>query len=517
MKSPPNFLLAVLALLCGGAALLFFWPVEAAGGGVFGHPTGGADLLEPARPPAAREAVPPTRPLPRVTVDLRARARILRAPHRPRCALVRGRAGGEVVAARSSWVAGSAALAALDVRARGRQLVRFDLPSGERLYHVVWLPDPDGGEEAAPLTVRLEPGGRYRGRVVDVAGRPIAGARIWLSGREATSGPDGIFVVDGLLARSGLPLVLRAPGMASRFEIVDLDRGTEDRVRAHTLESGAALVVQLAGRVPMRERARLYLVPASTQADTAARHYPFFLAGCGAGDPPGPDGVWRIEGLPAGVALRVIVRHPLAPAAEVVVPRLEPGGRRTATAVVKPRSRVLEGGVTDPRGRRPAGALVLSGPQTASPRVRDDVLLPAGAALPAAACAAFPDSKGRFVLGCRAEDVVTVRVPGGLGQQQRVRFGSLRRLRRVYVVPEASVAGGRDGLEIRVTRPARLRIRLDGDTVVPWVRFGAERPYWLPLREPAVLGVSVSVAPGAEAGAGRELLVVGRTILDVDS
>ena len=113
----------------------------------------------------------------------------------------------------------------------------------------------DGGEpvEVPVRTVLLEPGGVFRGRVVDEQGAPIAGGWAWLGGYEALpqldgvlrpdlraatlgvgaallgrSGVDGLFTVQGVNS-STLKLLVGAPGYAPREVELSLP---EDLLRA---------------------------------------------------------------------------------------------------------------------------------------------------------------------------------------------------------------------------------------------------------------------------------------------
>ncbi|MCZ7652200.1 MAG: carboxypeptidase-like regulatory domain-containing protein [Thermoanaerobaculia bacterium] len=105
-----------------------------------------------------------------------------------------------------------------------------------------------------PATLRLAPGARVVGRVVDEEGRPLPGARVsletWLaegygSRSSATTGEDGRWKISGLLPGRAA-LVLRADGRADDARQVELRAGGND-LGTDVLARGAALVVRLVG------------------------------------------------------------------------------------------------------------------------------------------------------------------------------------------------------------------------------------------------------------------------------
>jgi hypothetical protein len=160
--------------------------------------------------------------------------------------IVRNASGAPVSGALVTAVASNSPAVALASGLAGEDgRFRFLLPRGRGDVDLVvyssehpgeWRPKVDPAE---PAQIELRPGGALRGSVVDGAGRPVAGARVYVLGpsvpigREAEraapvppyldrritrAGPDGTFTVHGLEPSGSYWVSAWSPGMAAKYE-----------------------------------------------------------------------------------------------------------------------------------------------------------------------------------------------------------------------------------------------------------------------------------------------------------
>ena len=206
---------------------------------------------------------------------------------------------------------------ALLASAPGFRLARFALSDPDR---------PSGG----PVGIVLEPGSSLTGKVIDAAGKPLAGAALGpvvagLDAREdvrtrvvpqwTRSGADGAFRFDNLPGDTDLRFLARAHGkmtadVAFRSAAAGV-AGTSKTMRVELKPGGTAVAVRPGGR----------LTPAGpTWAGAVIR-----VNGNGFDDcaTAGPDGVARFAGLPPGsYSAEVIVDEPrFCRAAVVTLPK----------------------------------------------------------------------------------------------------------------------------------------------------------------------------------------------------
>ncbi len=217
--------------------------------------------------------------------------------------------GTTLVPAEVSWVAGSAALPGARIL-KGRQLVRFRLPGGQDIYRVVFLRRPDRDIEASWLG-----SGDYQGQVVGADQSPLAGASVWLAGKRAETDAEGRFHIPDLPLGSGLPLVIRAPGHAGTFRVLDLTRarGGRDPARnTFALAPGVDLQVRFMAPVEDLAKGAVFVQPEAGQGDEDTRllHQPFFMQAIEGGVPLDKDGLATVKGLPEDCRVQISVWHP---------------------------------------------------------------------------------------------------------------------------------------------------------------------------------------------------------------
>ena len=207
MTKAPRFLaLAVIAVLAG----LGLWLVLQ----VTGSPAGVPEHPSPIGEGQRLERVPI--PLPEivrevtgleVAIEMRTRARILPPTPSPEGRIL-GLAGDRV------------SLVRILTRSAGRGLMEFTLTTGGTVYRVIDLDRP------RPVIL---PEVDLRGRVVDEGGAPVEDAEVWYGEAEkgvrrtVTTDGDGVFTVTSMLGGRGIPLVVTAPGRASRYQILEMD------------------------------------------------------------------------------------------------------------------------------------------------------------------------------------------------------------------------------------------------------------------------------------------------------
>jgi protocatechuate 3,4-dioxygenase beta subunit len=213
---------------------------------------------------------------------------------------------------------------------------------------------PDSGELDLG-TLQLEAGEELAGRVVDVDGGPVEGARVVRPGggrEEVTSGADGRFVVDGLDAGRPVDLWVECRGFTSK-EVAGVPVPAE-RPLVIELERAAALegrVVDASGSpVP---GASVSVRPAGETFGGSAE---------AEGD---EDGRFVVEGVTAGriVILARAEGHATQRLDDVVV---APGERRRGLRLVLERGATLAGRVASPEGDPVHGAMVWAQPTEGS-------------------------------------------------------------------------------------------------------------------------------------------------------
>lgn len=293
---------------------------------------------------------------------------------------------------------------------RGLCLVATDTGSGATLVRRVAV-DP-----AAPAPHSLGLPAIVAGTVLDAAGKPIVGARIWLGERDAAgqlvevqSDEEGRF--SGAVASgSGVPIVVRAAGCASVADFVELPATGLDR--QVVLTPATSLAVQLVGLGGAPGDARVFVTPLAT-VSTGLSAYPFFLQTLQGGWPVDGAGHVALDDLPADSEVGVVVVHPLA---AVTAPRPVRLRERPEQLAVQMRyEAAVAGRVVDERGSPVAAARVLA--------CADPDRLPSGPArrlLPAlleaqGAFVAAGDREGAFVVGAGAA-AWRVEAPGHAGR-----------------------------------------------------------------------------------------------------
>lgn len=373
--------------------------------------------------------------------------------------------------------------------ARGVALVAIALDgdpavAGHRVLRQLSIGEP--GSAPARVGVPLV----LRGRVVDAAQQPVAGAWVWFGEvsaagerRIAITDDDGRFDSDAP-AGTGVPFVVGADGFATaaRFVVVE---GVPGELTA-VLSPGTQLDVQLATSAVAMADARVFVVPLGA-VSTELAHWPFFLQALDDGYPLDANGAAAVTGLPQRGELGVVVRHPLAPLAAPVPVRLDaPRGR-----VVVPLRLVADavrGAVVDERGEPLADVAVWSrAPARALASAASSRLLPPHLDL-RDTCFVRTAADGRFALGAIAggEALVSLRAPDRAGRD----------------LPAASV--GTEGLLLPAWRGGLVEL-----VVAPPV---ADRPWSCA----ADLGGGVQTALAANAPCRLALPHAGRFDVDVE-
>ena len=483
---------AVTALvLLGGLSIWLLVQVGDLGGGAVPGPPGARQpVVEPGGPATGLTAEPDAANL-EVSIEVTTRARILPGEPVVELQLLRG---------------------SLEVPCRieiltprdGPGLVEFTLEDGKRLYRVTNLDQP------APISlVEVELGGR----VVDEAGDPLEGAEVWYGegepggGETVTTNARGEFLVSSMTGGRGVPVVVTAPGRVTRYQLMDLD-GSVYASPLFVLEPGVALQVQLAADLPGVERARVFLAPEG-EGDSRLQQFPFFLAAVGDGWGIQGDGAVRIDGLPTGSQVEVIVHHPLAIAPPPQLVRLRRGAR-----VIVPLRRRPEwtGRVVDQGGAPIAGALVLSrgdGQVLARGRhARRWILPPEVDSIGVARDRT--DYDGRFAVA--GAQLLRITAPGYAGLEMQVESRHL---------PDIALGAPRSGepsLRVRVPHCAgtyRVRCRPYGNE---WLVLACGQAFTQVLPEASLVDVRVQIRRGGAVGEARifsGVVVQGVTELDL--
>jgi len=340
-------------------------------------------------------------------------------PRRPDLRLWRGTT---LVAAEATWVAGTAALPEARV-IQGRQLVRFHVPGGRDIFRVVLV-----GRTGQDIDVRWLGSVDYQGQVFGADKSPLAGARVWLAGERAETDANGRFRIPDLPRGSGLPLVIRAPGHAGYFRVLDLirpDRGRDVSRNTFGLTRGVDLKVRFVAPVDDFTKGAVFVQPVSKHKDTRVLHHPFLMQAVEGGVPLESDGIATVRGLPVDTKVRVFVWHPdTGIRHQPVVHLFQRKGKQPQASIRASKAEFLVGKVRTDNQGVPGAWLVSRGSSIGLPSVYAIDLLPpflylgTGGRIGYAITAA----DGSYRLPLRSLDYVRVTAPGrhGLALQIRV-------------------------------------------------------------------------------------------------
>lgn len=400
--------------------------------------------------------------------------------------------------------------------AGGRHLVAFAEPGHTAMCRVVDL-QRDG-------VVEVLAGGRIplHGLVRDAQGAPLPGAWVWAGQLGADGAPlavttdaSGQFGFPWVLGGTGVPLVVRAGGHASRYRVLDLMAFDADGIDV-VLDEAVALDVVLGAAVPDPALGRIGLAPAA--GDAALLHYPFFLSALLGQDALARDGTARIADLPAGAAVEVSIAHPaLRDAPPVTVPLRRAEQRAVVQGAVAP---MLVGTVRGRDGAPVAGAVLRAwtGSADALLRPRHPRLLLSAVAHAPAGTRTTADAGGRFAIGRPGADggcKVAVRAPGRTGVLQQV-APARGPVEHDFVLPAAVPFAPPAVVRVRLRPAGRiLRIRHAGARFVRW---HDHEPFEVRLAEPALVEVRVVAVDGGEVVERRfeNLPVAGIVDVEVD-
>ena len=292
-------------------------------------------------------------------------------------------------------------------------------------------------ERAAP--VRLVPGVRAAGRIVDEAGRPVVGAEVALSDpllgperqgeRRTRTSRAGRFRFDNL-PEGDVAVWIRHPSYVPRREVHSTEEGDLGRI---VLRRG----VQLTGRVSDPDGRPVTGLPLQA-----------FLPGMEKDAAPllsvstGPDGSFVLPHVPAGALKLSACREDY----QLLAVNVDPAGQPVQLTVIP--GGTLRGRVLDPEGRPVAGALVR--PRLA--KIRRWAYMERGQ--PWRPCPPEPDAitdaGGRFVIGPLPPDLYDLEAHADGLQSTRVRL--LRAAARAPI----------DGIEIRLQRGAPVSADAQG-------------------------------------------------------
>lgn len=244
-----------------------------------------------------------------------------------------------------------------------------------RVVRRLEVPRGTGREGVADLgTLVLRPGAAVRGRVIDAAGRAVAGAAIWVAPEEGGPPPPAFQI------SRGKPVT--GTDLSGRFEVADLETGR----RIH-LAAGLTGYVTAAMRgieVPAREPVTLILEPAARVAGEVATERGEPVSGAtvtlgGRSLPAGTAGIpfrpaehsrravtdaagrFLLEDVASGEAELQATADGFQPSVPVPV-AIAPGRAVDGVRLVLVPGAVLEGTVTGRDGGPRAGARVTAGP-----------------------------------------------------------------------------------------------------------------------------------------------------------
>lgn len=405
--------LILLLLLTGSAAVAAWWRHGAADEPV--PPTDGTSSSAPrsSAPPAAATRPQDPMPAPPGALQVRVDVQADEAFVPPSPARVRARWAGDARELPAIVLAGAGAGFDASPRAAGAALVAIGDGPGRLLRQVALA----AGEEA---TVEL--GGRLvvRGRIRGKDRKPVPGSRVWFgefdgdgARREAIPNEEGDYEAE-VPAGRGVPFVVRAPGHAASWRIVDIVAPTGPCDA--DLQRACALEVQLAGVAVAMDQARVFVLPGATVAGAVA-NWPFFEQVLTDGAALDANGRALLEELPAAGEVVVLVRHPRA-VVTVSSPVALKGERQRALVPMDFGAEVRSGRVVDEHDQPVAGATVIAraagGPLEPGTSQR---LLPPHLAQRGLFWTTT-DAEGAFALGVPAAPgaVLSVRKPGHAGR-----------------------------------------------------------------------------------------------------
>jgi len=237
------------------------------------------------------------------------------------------------------------------------------------------------------LTIRLSPGRRARGVVIDPAGAPVRGAILAATAemsegaqrisdrRAAVTGEDGAFVLEGLRADLEYGLYVRREGLGAVSVTLPAAGRRELDLGVLVLDSGTILAGEvtdehgdpIAGGAVDLALLELDASPGSSRAfHEAARRGPTFSSRRTRCD---PGGRFRIADVAAGT-YSVTVRVPDAEACCRERVRVEPGEARRDLRLVIDYGRSISGIALDER-RRPLEGIYVTLVGDGDPRLRD--------------------------------------------------------------------------------------------------------------------------------------------------
>ncbi|MCA8949575.1 MAG: carboxypeptidase regulatory-like domain-containing protein [Planctomycetes bacterium] len=404
--------LFLLAAVAAGIAVMTVWRLTAE---EFPPPLPGPEPVEGIDTNHIGSETPPPSPPPfagpRVVVAVQPRERFV-APPTPRVQAVQ-LPNREPLPTRLLAGTGSSPWDE-DARA-GTALVAVATDGGELVRQVA----VEAGE-----TTELELRGllAVTGRVRDVAGSPIAGARVWLGALDTDgrnvhleTDADGAFEA-GVRSGGGVPLLAWAPGYAATGRTVQVE--VDDRREFEiTLEPGATLAVQIAGSATEPEIGEVLVAPTANRTAAVLR-YPFFLQGLVGGAALDERGHAELTFLPAEGELALTVLHPLVAIGAHREARL---GKRDPCTVPLRFAPAWSGVLHDDSGVPIAGAEVLLRPEGRAVHTGGGLLLlPPPLAATGCYFAATAAGGGFTCALPRAGDVLALRARGHGGRDLKI-------------------------------------------------------------------------------------------------
>lgn len=296
---------------------------------------------------------------------------------------------------------------------RGLALIAIDIDGGRLLRQVAMGPTV---ESVAQIGARVV----FRGRVLDMAQNPVAGAAVWL-GEISADGNERQYVVDeqgsfeaSVPAGEAVPFVVRATGFASSWRTITVTPNMEPL--REVLQPATSLSVQLAARADDLESVRVFVVPQSP-VSTGVSQWPFFRQCLSGGYPVNEKGLAVIDDVPQHGMVGVIVRHPFSVVRRAVSAKLEVRPVRVTVPVKLAVGRQL-GMVADADGNPIASASVwMRSPSQRLQGASSLRLLPPHIDV-LGVCFATTGSSGEFHVGLLGEEptVMSVRARGFAGR-----------------------------------------------------------------------------------------------------
>lgn len=345
---------------------------------------------------------------------------------------------------------------------RGRFVLRFrrvltegrDVEAAAIFETIVRLPS------AQPVRIDWSARGGLRGRVEDERGKPVRDAEVEVQGRRAKVDREGRFVIDGLVAGSSVPVIVRASRRLLYCEMVEVAAANRAAELRFSLPRAWALRVT----APIRDAERITLVPASG----GARFFPYFALRPRALG----RGRFEIDGLPLGQDFGVAVLDDQRACHAPTIVKA-PLTSRVLDAVVRSEIVDVLSGKVRLGGEAPgerAGALrVLAFDDKKRPWgetlfVRDALIAPAWSALGACEARVGPEGSYRVGMPAKRTRVRAGVVSGDVRSLSSVAESKVlyraRRLRADFDLarsPKASLPAGGDS-----ARGASLHIRFTG-------------------------------------------------------